>query len=272
VLWSTSGLFVKSPPLQAIPIEFRGPLLACYRALFAAAVVAPFVNWRRIRFRPALVGMTLAYASMNVLYVTALTRTTAAAAIFLQYTSTAWAFLLGIVLLGERADRGSWTALVFALAGIFWIIAAEWHGAHLTGNLIALGSGIAYAGVIIGLRVLRSEQAAWLVFLNNIVAGLVLLPWVLTFDVSLSGVQWSVIAALGMLQMGTPYLLFAIGVRSLQASEAALITLFEAVLNPIWVWLFLSEVAPLSTWTGGLLILTGLVVRYTVFAKLESSL
>jgi hypothetical protein len=31
-------------------------------------------------------------------------------------------------------------------------------------------------------------------------------------------------------------------------------------------------VAPLSTWTGGLLILTGLVVRYTVFAKLESSL
>ncbi len=266
VMWSSSGLLVKCGPIRAIPIEYRGPLVACYRVLFAAAVVAPFVSWRQIRFRPALIGMTLSYACMNVLYVTALTRTTAAAAIFLQYTSVAWAFLLGIVLLRERADRGSWTALGFALCGIAWIIAAEWHGEHLTGNLIALGSGLSYSGVVIGLRALRAEQAAWLVFLNSIVAGLVLLPWVLTFGVSLNGVQWSVIGGLGVLQMGVPYLLFALGVRTVQASEAALITLLEAVLNPIWVWLVLSEVAPLATWIGGTLILAGLVVRYTLFS------
>ncbi|MGE0378633.1 MAG: DMT family transporter [Planctomycetaceae bacterium] len=266
VLWSSSGLLVKCGPMQAIPVEFRGPLVACYRVLFAAAVMAPFVSWRRVRFRPALVGMALCYASMNVLFVTALTRTTAAAAIFLQYTSTAWAFLLGIVVLRERADRGSGTALAFALCGIAWIIAAEWQGEHLAGNLIALASGLSYAGVVIGLRALRGEQAAWLVFLNSIIGGMVLLPWVWTFDVSLDTVQWTVIGVIGVLQMGVPYLLFAVGVRAVQASEAALITLLEAVLNPIWVWMFLSEVAPLSTWTGGLLILAGLVVRYTLFA------
>src|SRR5690606_7009321 len=109
-----------------------------------AACVAPFVRWRKIRFHPALLGMTLSYAAMNVLYVSALTRTTAAAAIFLQYTSTAWAFLLGAIFLREQSDRGSRVALVFALTGIVWIIAAEWQGEYATGNLLALGSGITY--------------------------------------------------------------------------------------------------------------------------------
>ncbi len=266
ILWSTSGLLVKCGPMQAIPLELRGPLVACYRVLFAALVIAPFIRWREIRFRPALIGMALSYASMNVLYVTALTRTTAAAAIFLQYTSTAWAFLFGVLLLGEQGDRGSRVALIFAMCGIAWIIASEWNGEHLTGNLCALASGLSYSGVVIGLRVLRGEQAAWLVFLNSLVAGLVLLPWVLSFDVTLTTIQWSVIGGLGVFQMGVPYLLFAVGLRYVQASEAALLTLLEAVLNPIWVWLFLSEVAPLSTWTGGMLILAGLVVRYTLFA------
>jgi drug/metabolite transporter, DME family len=265
LLWSMGGLLVKCPPMQTIPLEVRGPLLACYRVLFAAACVAPFVQWRKVRFHPALIGMTLSYAVMNVLYVSALTRTTAAAAIFLQYTSTAWAFLLGAIFLKERSDRGSRVALGFALTGIVWIIAAEWQGEYATGNLLALGSGITYAGVVVGLRALRGQDAAFLVFANNVVAGLVLLPWALSVNVSLDGVQWSVVAALGVFQMGVPYLLFARGIRSVKASEAALLTLIEAVLNPIWVWLLWSEVAPLSTWIGGSLILAGLIVRYTWF-------
>ncbi|MCA9108556.1 MAG: EamA family transporter [Planctomycetaceae bacterium] len=266
ILWSTSGLFVKCSPIQAIPLELRGPLVACYRVLFAAAVIAPFIRWKNVRLRPTHIGMALSYAAMNMLYVTALTRTTAAAAIFLQYTSTAWAYLFGILLWREWGDRGSRVALIFAMCGITWIVVAEWNGEQLTGNLYALASGLTYAGVVIGLRTLRGEQAAWLVFLNSLVAGLVLLPWVLTFDVVLTPVQWTVIGCLGIFQMGVPYLLFALGVRVVQVSEAALLTLLEAVLNPIWVWIFIGEVAPLSTWIGGMLILAGLVVRYTVFA------
>lgn len=267
LMWSTSGLLVKCPPMQAIPVDVRGPLIACYRVLFAAVCLAPLVPWRRIRFRPALIGMTLSYAAMNVLYVTALTRTTAAAAIFLQYTSTGWAFLMGMLILGERADRRSWISVLLALCGIGWIIASEWHGEHMTGNLIALGSGLSYAGVVIGMRQMRDEEGTWLVFVNNLVGGLVLLPWTLQMDVPLTTVQWSIVGALGVLQMGVPYLLFARGIRTVPASEAALITLVEAVLNPLWVWLLLGEVAPMSTWMGGGLILAGLAGRYVNFGR-----
>ncbi len=266
LFWSTSGLLVKCEPMQTIPSDVRGPLLACYRTLFAALCLIPFVTWNRRPQRAALGPMVLCYATMNVLYLTALTQTTAAAAIFLQYTSTAWAFLLSAVCLGERAERGNWAALLFALCGIAWILTAEWQGAHLRGNLIALGSGVAYAGVVVSLRALRGEDAVWLVLLNNLTAGLLLLPWALSQHVSLNATQWLIVASLGVLQMGIPYLLFARGVRSVSAQEASLITLIEAVMNPIWVWLFLGEVASSATWIGGMLILSGLVVRFTLFA------
>lgn len=57
-------------------------------------------------------------------------------------------------------------------------------------------------------------------------------------------------------------LLFARGVKTVNAQEAALLTLPEAILNPFWVWLLWSEPVPLSTWIGGSLILGGLALRY----------
>lgn len=266
LLWSVGGLIAKSPPVQEIPLDQRGPMLACYRALFAALSLAPFVRWRLVRWQPGLLPMALSYATMNLLYISALTRTTAAAAIFLQYTSAAWAFLLGWVYLREKSNRSDVFALGFALAGITAIVLGESHAEHTLGNLLGLASGLAYAGVVVGLRGLRQQDPAWLVLLNNLVGGLALLPWVLTFEVRLDAAQWAVLAGFGVVQLGVPYILFARGLQSVTAQEASLITIIEAVLNPLWVWLLLGEIAPAATWIGGGLIVSGLVLRYTVFA------
>ena len=265
VLWSLGGLLAKVAPIQAIPLESRGPLLACYRALFAAVVLTPFVAWRRVRWRAGLLPMALSYAIMNVLYVTSLTRTTAAAAIFLQYTSIAWSVVIGWLLLRERVDRGDLVALACAAAGIGCIVVTESDSANLWGNLLGVGSGLTYAGVIVGLRAMRGEDGWFLVLVNNAVGGLVLLPWVWSMHVSLSGMQWGVVAAFGVVQLAIPYVLFAFAVRTVRAHEAALLTILEAVLNPLWVWMFVGEAAATSTWLGGGLIVLGLVLRYSVF-------
>jgi drug/metabolite transporter (DMT)-like permease len=266
LLWSLGGILAKNEWIEQIPVSSRGPVLACYRALFAAVCLVPLVRWRRVHWRMALLPMALSYSAMNVLYVSALTRTTAAAAIFLQYTATAWAALLGWLLLGERIRRGDLVALGLAAAGISCIVAAEWSGANALGNLLGVASGIGYASVIVGLRSLRDEDPFWLVFLNNLTGGLALLPWVLGMQVPLDAPQWSVIASFGVIQLAIPYLLFARALRGVSAHEAALLTIIEAVLNPLWVWLFIGEIAPASNWVGGALIMTGLVLRYTLFA------
>jgi drug/metabolite transporter (DMT)-like permease len=262
LMWSISGVVVKSPPLEELPESQRGPLIACGRALFAAAFLLPFLRRRAIRFRRPMLPMVIGFSAMNLLFITAVIKTTAAAAIFLQYTSSGWAFLLGWLFLKERIDRANLLALLAAACGIFWIVAADLSSDHLAGNLIALVSGFSYSVVIVSLRALREENAVWLIVLNHLVSGLILLPWVLTFDVSLNGSQWALIGILGVFQIAIPYVLFARALRFVTAQEAALLTLIEPILNPLWVWLFWREAVPFATWAGGSLILGGLAIRY----------
>jgi DME family drug/metabolite transporter len=261
LLWSTSGIFVKSPPLAAIPTASRGPILACFRALAAAAALAFFVKPSRIRWRPMLVPFVISFAGMNLLFVTAMTRTTAAAAIFLQYTSTAWAFLFSIVVLREPADRPNLLALACALAGLGWIVGGDWHSSNFLGNCLALGSGLCYAGVIITLKMLRDEDSAWLIALCHAAAGLLLLPYAGPQSLSLTPGQWALIAVFGIMQMGLPYVIFANAVRLIPLQDAALLTLLEPILNPLWVYCLWGEPVGAATWIGGGLIVGGLAAR-----------
>ena len=267
VLWSTGGLLMKSPPLRSLASDDRTLVTACFRALVAGACLLPCVDWKRARLRIRMLPMVISFAAMNFLFVGAMTRGTSAAAIFLQYTATAWAFLLGALFLKERITRVNLVALVFCLCGIAVIVGGQWQGDQFVGTLLALGSGLAYGGVVVSLRALAGEDSAWLVVLNHLVSGAVLLPWVLARGLSLSPPQWGVVVAMGAVQMGLPYLLFARGVATVPAQEAALITLPEAILNPLWVWLFWSEEVPASTWLGGALILAGLLFRSILWLR-----
>lgn len=265
LLWSCTGCLIKSPVLTAIDGAHRGPLLACYRALFAAVALAPFVAWRRVRWRWGLIPLLVSFLLMNTTYITAVTRTTAAAAIFLQYTAIVWAALGGAWLLGERLDRGMWVALGGAVLGIVVIVGDSLRSELLVGNLLALGSGVAYAGVVLSLRFLRDEDSAWLVAAAHLAAGAALWPWVHSFPVALSGPQWGLIALSGSAFMALPYVVFARGIRTVSALEAALLPIVEPLLNPLWVWLCWGEAAPPATWLGGALILSGLVLRSVWF-------
>jgi drug/metabolite transporter, DME family len=270
LLWSTSGAFVKSPPLAAIPEATRGPILACFRALAAAAALAIFVKPRHVRWRPMLVPFVISFAGMNLLFVTAMTRTTAAAAIFLQYTSTAWAFVFSIFFLREKADRPNLLALGCALAGLAWIVAGDWNTQYFFGNCLALGSGLCYAGVIITLKLLRDEDSAWLVALCHAAAGLLLLPIVASQTISLTPSQWGLTALFGVVQMGLPYVIFASALRRVPIQDAALLTLLEPILNPLWVYCLWGEPVEVATWIGGGLIVGGLVLRSILLRASES--
>ena len=266
VLWSLSGLFVKSPLLAVIPLDSRGPLLACWRAIFAGLFFVPFVRPSALRWRRGLVPMVVAFTLMNVLFVSSMTRTTSAAAIFLQYTATAWVALLSWLFLHDRLRRSTCVSLVGALAGITWIVATEQTAGRELGNVLALGSGFSLGCTLVMLRVLRDEDSTWLTALNHLIAGAVLLPWALLSGVSLSPEQWGLIALLGVVQMGLPYILFTRAVRHVPITEAVLISMLEPILNPIWVWLAWGEEIGRNIEVGGMLILGGLAMKYGIDA------
>jgi DME family drug/metabolite transporter len=267
VLWSLSGAF-KSVLTHPTPLGLHEPpvdpaQIAFYRVLFAGLVLVPTLRRTDISFRPAMVGMVLTFAAMNALFIRALTLGTAANAIFLQYTAPLWLYLAGIWWLGERPERRSTVAVAVGMLGVAVIVSGGWSGERLDVITLALASGVAYAGVLICLRVLRGESSRWLTVLNHLGSAVVLLPDAARFGLpTTSQLAW--LFLFGAVQMGLPYWLMARGLRSVSPSEAGTLSLLEPILNPLWAYLVSpgDERPGIRTWVGGLLILSGIAYRY----------
>lgn len=261
VLWSVSGVVTKSlPRLDAGSIAF-------YRSLFAGLALLPFVPPRRRTLRPAMLPCVLCFGAMIGLYIASIKATTAANAIFLQCTATFWVVPVSALLLRERPDRRSLIGIALATVGIAAIVLWGYDGRPGEGRGVALGlaSGLGYAGVIIGLRGLRGVDPIWLSAVNNLGGASVLGAWMLatggTIPVPDAGGALALLA-FGVVQMAIPYVLFALGLRSIGAPEAGLLGLIEPVLNPIWVVLFVGERPTAATVVGGLFLLAGVAIRY----------
>jgi drug/metabolite transporter, DME family len=269
ILWSLSGAFTKlltkETALHLDQPEISGLLIAFYRALFAGLVLLPSLRPRDISFRGAMIATAFSFAVMNALYVLAMALGSAANAVLLQYTAPMWMYLASIWWLGEPADRRSSVSLVIGLLGIAVILWGGWEDAQLPVIVIALGSGFAYAGVILGLRVLRDVSPRWLTIVNHLSAALCLLPFI-----CFAARQWPSLEQLallflfGSLQMALPYWLVARGLRVVSPQEAGTITLLEPLLNPLWAYLVSpkSEAPKIYTLAGGACILGALAWRY----------
>ncbi len=265
VLWSTSGFFAKAPIFEDWPIESRGILLAFWRALFASLILVTMV--RRIQWTWKLIPMTLTFALMNWTYLSGMVHCEPTLAIWLQYTAPAWVFLICWICFREHPLCRDWLLLVFASLGVSVILYAELFGASPVGVRYGLGSGLFFAGVVVQLRWLKDYDAAWVVFLNHLVTSILFAPFLLQYGVYPSGSQWIYLACFGMLQLGIPYLLFALALKSVSSHEASGLSLLEPLLVPVWVFLAWRNApdyqAPaITTIIGGGLILLGLAIRY----------
>ncbi len=262
VMWSSSGLFAKAPIFADWPADTRGLLLAFWRATFAGLLLLPAV--RRPRWDLRLVPLCLMFTTMNVMYLSAMSLTSAANAIWLQSTAPWWVFLAGVVFIREPFARAERVPLSIGGLGLAIILWFEVQGQDQAGVLCGLASGLAYAGVVMCLRALRHLDAVWIVAVAHLATAAALLPVVVYLGRWPSAVQWPVLAGFGLLQMALPYVFFARGLKTVTSQEATGIGLLEPLLLPLWVYVAWSEVPAPWTLVGGSLILAGLVLRYCI--------
>jgi drug/metabolite transporter (DMT)-like permease len=278
VFWSLSGLFTRllqtPTALQIHEPELTGLQIAFFRALFAGLFLVPMVRRRDLTFRPLMPAMVLVFALMNALFVSAMAAGTAANAILLQNTAPLFVYFACVYLLGEPPDRRSLIAVIVGLIGMSVIVfARNSDGGGWDVTLMALGSGVTYAFVILCLRNLRNESPKWLALQNHLGSAICLALAMLLLLGPSAWVAWltaptwrqvAFLAVFGSVQMGLPYWLFARGLRSVGPQEAGAITLLEPLLNPLWAYLISPEreTPPAATWIGGALILGALAYRY----------
>jgi drug/metabolite transporter (DMT)-like permease len=291
VLWSLGSFFMRllrEPSLLASSLHFplHEPYLtplqvACYRGLFGGLAMLLLVRRTDMRFCTPMIGMVAVFAVMSGLYMSALALGPAANAILLQNTAPIWVYLFAVFVLRERADRRGWQAVLLGGLGAAVIVGGNWprdlppdeERAQVYILLMGLGSGLTYAGVMIFLRILRTESPAWLTALNLIGSGGAIALYILiafgsaefaAWMAAPSPAQFAVLFIYGIVQMAIPYWLFAKGLRVLSPQEAGIITLIEPLLNPLWAYMMTPEKdAPtVPMFVGGSLILAALGWRY----------
>jgi DME family drug/metabolite transporter len=272
LLWSTSGAFTKvlrentglglnEPSIDPLAIAF-------WRVVFAAAVFLPLVRRHEFTFRPALWLTGLAFALMNALFISAMALGSSANTILLQYTAPMWVYLICVGILREPAERRGTVTLFIGLAGIGILLIGGWTGSQLPALALALSSGLAYAFVMLGLRVQRGESRRWLTAFNHLLGAVVLLPLVWRQPLP-SWQQFAVLFVYGSVQMSLPYWLLAVGLRRLSPQEVGTLTLIEPVLNPLWAYLASPATETPTLWTvaGGACIVGALMWRYWPMRK-----
>ncbi len=247
VLWSLAGLGVKSVPEPALTV-------ACLRSAVAAVALALLLRPRLPRWSPALVAALVGSAGNVITFVVATKWTTAANAIFLQYTGVLWVLLLAPVLLDEPLRSADLAAVAVAFVGLGLFFVGGIDTDARAGDGIALLSGLFFAMLILALRRVRDGGGEAAVTLGNALVAIVLLPFV-AGDLPVPARSMGLLALLGTVQVAGAYALFVRGIRDVPAARASLVGMLEPVLNPVWVFLVVGEVPRLATIVGGAVVL-----------------
>jgi len=270
LLWSLNGVLIK---LIYEGGQGTDPVaIAFYRSLFAGLFLLPLARrkWQTLSgskdgsphrgIRPAAVWCVVFFTLMTACFVIANTKTEAANAIILQYTSTFWIFALSPWLLRERARAGDLWILGLALMGIAIIFAGN-ASTDLVGLTIALASGLFFGLLTMMIRRLRDSDPAAVTVFNNLGSAVLLLPlaWGMG-GLLLSSRALFLLILMGIVQFGTPYYLYTLGLARVPAYQASLITMLEPILVPVWTYMAIGERVPPTTLIGGGVILTALVL------------
>ena len=254
LLWSTGGLFIKSTTIDAYQVTF-------FRSLFAALTVLILTRKSGLRINWFGIFTSVIYALLLFLFVWATKKTTAANAIFLQYTAPIYILILGPFIIGEKFHLRDLVTVVIVLAGMSLFFVGQLRIEDYQGNAAALLSGIFLGLYIMLLRHPRADgfnpaiaviYGNFLLALMNAPAGISAIP-VMTF------MDWFAVVFLGVFQIGISYILFIKGVRGgTRPLDASLIGFIEPLLNPVWVFLFVGERPSAWALLGGAIIVTAI--------------
>ena len=267
--WSLSGVFVRWLP-STDPWTFNA-----WRGLgmSLSLIVWTLLHYQRgalALFRQANPTAVLIAASFFAVgssaYILALQLASVAAVSCLGATSGLFAAVLARVWLGERTRLVFYLATIVSLVGVGVIAFSERNASvsGFAGSMVALVMALCFAGQTVALRRYSAQGME-----PAMVAGGASIFVVVALSGNLAPVAGSTIALLflmGAVQLAVPMVLYMRGARHVPVTQMVLITMADAVLNPLWVWMAFGEVPAAGVFWGGALIL-GAIAATTVHAR-----
>ena len=253
LLYSVGGLCIKVIPWNGMSINGG-------RTAIALVVIGGYLWWVKhpLRLNRWVALGAVSVFGCNALFSIANKLTTAANTIVLQFTTPIFVLFITLLVFHRRPQKLDVITCVVVFGGVvfFFVDSLEMGGG--LGNLLALLSGLAYAGVFL-LNDLPDSDAISSVFWGDVLSAVTGLPFLFQ-ETDFSAPALTSLVVLGVFQVAVAYILLTIGLKTTPPVTASLVSGIEPVLNPILVAVFYGETMGPMAIVGAAIVIGGVVI------------
>ena len=266
LFWSLNAPLIKFVEIDA--------LLVCgLRSVIAGFFLLPFLRPKKLNFGPWMILYLISYCGLCVGIVLALRQTSAAIAVGMQYASVVWLFIASIIMT-KKVEKSRILPVILVTVGVVLFMFSGLDGSSMNGNLIAFTESICFAFMTVGVKKCAGDNVLGLTALANLFTGFFVfafLPPQFTDVLEFTGLEWFIMIILGTVQVGLGYAFYNMGVARTTPQKASIIALWEMILGPAWVAIFLHEYPSLLVCVGFVIIILGIFLDAKADTKIEST-
>ncbi len=198
-------------------------------------------------------------------YVFAMYNTTVANTNFIIQTQTIFLAIFGYFFLKEKISNLTLASIILAISGIILMVGSDLSSGQMTGNLAAFVMPISFAILILIIRKYPNIDMVPLQLYAGIIAMVIGFIIARKIIVSPNDIFLGFLA--GFFQLGFGFILITIGARNTPSAIVGIIMLVEAVLGPLWAWMFINERPPLMAFLGGSIVLFAVFLQFITTTK-----
>ena len=194
-----------------------------------------------------------------VAFIIAMNNTTVANVVFIISTQTMFLAIFGFFYLKEKVSLIGSSSIFLAMSGILIMVGDSISTGSLFGNLVALVIPINFAIYVMIIRKnsnLDMVPAMLYSGIFSLIYGAILSK---SFEFTSHDLFMGFL--LGVPQLALGFICITIGSRTTASATVGLLMLMETLCGPLWVWLFLNEIPPLSVFIGGVVIVSAIILK-----------
>ena len=193
-------------------------------------------------------------------YVFAMYNTTVANANFIIQTQTIFLAIFGYFFLKEKISAITLTSIILAISGILLMVGSSLSPGQMSGNIAAFIMPISFATLILVVRKYPTVDMVPAQFVAGVFA--LLIGYLMSEKIMISPNDIFLGFLAGFLQLGLGFIFITIGAQRTPSAMVGIIVLTEAVLGPLWAWLFINEQPPFIVIIGGSIVIFAVLLQF----------
>tara|TARA_Y100000590_G_scaffold367255_1_gene427164 strand:+ start:869 stop:1738 length:870 start_codon:yes stop_codon:yes gene_type:complete len=218
---------------------------------------------------PGLIGGIILGCGFSA-YVFAMYNTTVANTNFIIQTQAIFLAIFGYFFLKEKISKITLSSIILAIFGILLMVGNSLSPGEMSGNIVAFIMPSSFAVLIIIVRKYPKVDMVPLQLFAGIVA--MFIGYFISTKINISANDILLAFLAGFFQVGLGFIFITIGAKKTLSAMVGILMMTEAVLGPLWAWIFLNEKPQFVALIGGSIIIIAVFIQFYSLLEKEKKI